>query len=211
MTSWGIGAAVASGSFLIVVLAAAGAWSAEVPAPQTGERVAAAKQCGTCHALPGEMREKKPGPVFLSPAAPLAPSELLRRLWNHFPGMRQHFLVRGVAWPEIRAEEMADLLAFLGMQPGLERAPNLDRGRVLVLQKGCLKCHTLGGEGGRAAPDLAQFHQFGDVVPLATALWNHAPTMLDRVEQTGIPFPIFQQGEMADLLGFLGASSDASR
>lgn len=211
MRSPPIGAAVTSGSFLMVVLAAIGAWPAEqLPTPQAGERVAA-KQCGTCHALRGERREKKPGPIFVSPAPPLAPSELLRRLWNHFPGMRQHFLARGVAWPEIRAEEMADLLAFLGMQPGLERTPNLDRGRALVLQKGCLKCHSLAGEGARAAPDLAQFRQFRDVVPLATALWNHAPTMLDRIEQSGIAFPIFQQGEMADLLGFLGATSDASR
>jgi cytochrome c551/c552 len=196
----------------MVVLDAGGAWPAEqLPVSDAGEQVAAAKRCGTCHALPGEMRQKKPGPIFLSPAPPLAPSELLRRLWNHFPGMRQHYLARGVAWPDIRPEEMAALLAFLGMQPALERAPNLDRGRALVMQKGCLKCHALAGEGGRAAPDLAQFQQFRDVVPLATALWNHAPIMLDRIEQSGIPFPIFQQGEMADLLGYLGASSDASR
>ncbi len=195
-----LGAAIAAGSFFMVILAVVGAWPAEqLPGSEAGEQVAAAKGCGTCHALP------------LSPSPPIAPSELLRRLWNHFPGMRQHLLVRGVTWPEIRAEEMSALLAFLGMQPGLERAPDLDRGRVLVLQKGCLKCHALGGEGGRAAPDLAQFQQFKDVVPLATALWNHAPIMLDRIEQSGIPFPIFQQGEMADLLGYLRASSDASR
>lgn len=195
------GAAVAAGSFFMAVQAVVGASPAEQrPVSEAGEQVAAAKGCGTCHALPEERRAK-----------PVAPSELLRRLWNHFPGMRHHFLVRGVAWPEIRAEEMAALLAFLGMQPGLERAPNLDRGRALVLQKGCLKCHALGGEGGRAAPDLAQFQQFKDIVPLATALWNHAPIMLDRIEQSGIPFPIFQQGEMADLLEYLRASSDASR
>jgi len=207
-----MGAVVASGSFLVVLLDVPGSRAADqIPVRQAGERVAVAKGCGTCHALPGETRGKKPGPVFLSPAPPQAPSEVLRRLWNHIPGMRQHFLARGVVWPEVRVEEMTDLLAFLGMQPGLERAPNPDRGRALVIQKGCLKCHELAGEGARAAPDLTQFRWFRDPAPLATALWNHAPAMLDRIEQSGIPYPIFREGEMADLLGFLGAFSDASR
>jgi hypothetical protein len=125
--------------------------------------------------------------------------------------MRQHFLGRGLGWPVIRIQEMSDLLTFLGMQPVRERAPNLDRGRLLLVQKGCLKCHTLAGEGGRIAPDLAQFRQFGSPVPLATALWNHAPAMLDRIDKSGIPYPVFHEGEMADLLGFLGAFAGVSR
>ncbi len=212
MKSRRIGAGVAFGSLLLTLLLAAGVRAAgQAPVRQAGERVAAAKGCGTCHALPGEARGKRPGPAFLAPAPPQAPSEVLRRVWNHIPGMRQHFLARGVRWPEIRVEEMADLLAFLGMQPGLERAPNLDHGRALVMQKGCLKCHGLAGEGGRAAPDLARFRQLGGVTPLAAALWSKAPSMLDRVEASGVPYPIFREGEMADLLGFLGAFSDASR
>lgn len=203
---------VALGAVLAVLLLAAGTRAADqVPVRQAGERVAAAKGCGACHALPGKARGRKPGPAFLSPAPPQAPSELLRRLWNHIPGMRQHFLARGLPWPEIGVQEMTDLLAFLGMQPGLERAPNLDHGRALLMQKDCLKCHELAGEGGRAAPDLARFRQLGGVAPLAAVLWNKAPSMLDRVEASGVPYPIFREGEMADLLGFLGAFSDATR
>jgi mono/diheme cytochrome c family protein len=67
--------ALAAGSSLVVVLAAGEAWASDqLPALQAGERMAA-KRCGTCHALPGESRGKKPGPVFLSPAPPLPPSE----------------------------------------------------------------------------------------------------------------------------------------
>lgn len=181
------------------------------PGRQAGERVAAAKGCGECHALAGQAPGKKPGPSFVAPAPPQAASEVLRRLWNHIPGMRHHFRARGLPWPEIRAEEMGGLLTFLGMQPGLERAPNLDRGRVVLIQKGCLKCHALAGEGGRDAPDLARFRQFGSPVPLAAALWSKAPSMLDRIDVSGIPYPIFQEGEMTDLLGFLGAIADVSR
>jgi cytochrome c551/c552 len=207
-----LGAACALALLLAGLLAPGGTWGADAaPSRQAGERVALAKGCGACHALPGEARGQKPGPSFLAAASPQPASEVLRRLWNHIPGMRQDFLARGLAWPAIQAQEMADLLAFLGMQPGLERSPNLDRGRVLLLQKGCLKCHALAGEGARVAPDLARFRQFGSPVPLAAALWNHAPAMLDRIDKSGIPYPVFQEGEMADLLGFLGAFADVSR
>ena len=207
-----IGTVLALGLSLAGLLAAAGARAAgTAPSGQAGERVAAAKGCGACHALPGEARGKKPGPAFVAPAPPEPSSEVVRRLWNHIPGMRQHFLARGLSWPEIRAEEMGDLLAFLGAQPGLEPAPNLDRGRAIVMRKGCLKCHTLAGEGGRAGPDLVRFRQYGSPVPLAAALWSKAPSMLGRIDASGIPFPIFREGEMADLLGFLGAIADVSR
>lgn len=212
MRSARTGAAAALGLVLAVLAALAATWTAEAAAtPERGEQVATAKGCGTCHALPGEAREKKPGPAFPSPAPRQAASEVLRRLWNHIPGMRQHYMARGSAWPTFNVREMADLLSFLGVQPDQERAANLERGRALLVQKGCLKCHGLAGEGGRVAPDLARVRDFRDPVPLATSLWNKAPAMLERIDASGIPYPIFREGEMTDLLGFLGAFSDVSR
>jgi cytochrome c551/c552 len=197
---------------LAVLAPVAATWTAETAAaPERGERVVTAKGCGSCHALPGEARGTKPGPAFLSPAPRQAASEVLRRLWNHIPGMRQHYVARGLAWPTFSVQEMADLLSFLGVQFGQERAANLDRGRALLVQKGCLKCHGLAGEGGRVAPDLARFREFRNPVPLATSLWNKAPVMLERIDASGIPYPVFREGEMTDLLGYLGVFTDVSR
>lgn len=212
MTPRQLGTAVTLALLLANLLVPSGTRAADAaPASLAGERVALAKGCGACHALPGEVRGKQSAPSFRAPAPPQPASEVLRRLWNHIPGMRQHFLARGQAWPVIQPQEMAELLTFLGMRPGLERSPNLHRGRALLVQKGCLKCHMLAGEGAAVAPDLARFRQFGSPVPLAAALWNHAPAMLDRIDQSGIAYPVFQVGEMADLLGFLGAFADVSR
>jgi mono/diheme cytochrome c family protein len=206
------GAVVGLGLLLAPFSAPALTWAAEpVGTPERGGRVVAAKGCGTCHALPGEVRGKKPGPSFLSSVPPEATSEVLRRLWNHIPGMRRHFVAQGLSWPAFSLQEMADLLSFLGADFSRERAANLDRGRLLLVQKGCLKCHGLAGEGSRTASDLTRFREFRNPVPLATALWNKAPTMLERIDASGIPYPIFNEGELTDLLGFLGAITDVSR
>jgi hypothetical protein len=38
---------------------------------------------------------------------------------------------------------------------------------------------------------------------LATAMWNHAPSMYARVQQAGVPWPLFQGSEMRDLAEYL--------
>ena len=199
-----------------LVLALAEAWLGAVPLAYasdlaTGEAIAAVKGCGACHALPGEGQRAKPGLGFLSPAPPRPGSEIVRGLWNHVPDMRRHVVARSLPWPVMRTEEMAALLAFLGRTPSLERPPDLDRGRLLVMERGCLSCHALAASGGRAASDLAAVQRPGDLAALAAILWNKAPRMGEALEQRGLPYPLFQPGEMMDLLGFLKGPGHAAR
>lgn len=200
----------------LLVLGAAAVRLADAPAarasdPGTGEAIAAAKGCGTCHALPGAGQGAKPGPGFLSPAPPRPGSEIVRGLWNHIPDMRRHVTARALRWPVMRPEEMEALLVFLGRTPGPERPADPDRGRLLVMERGCLHCHGLAGSGGRTASDLAAVRRSGELAELAAALWNTAPAMGDALEQRGLPFPVLQPGEMADLLGFLKGAGHAAR
>jgi len=199
----------------LLMLGAAGGWLAGVPAarasdPGTGEAVAAARGCGTCHALPGGATGTRPGPAFLSPAPPRPGAEIVRGLWNHIPEMRRHVTARALAWPVMRPEEMEALLAFLGRAPGPERSADPDRGRLLVMERGCLRCHGLGGSGGRTASDLG-IRRSGGLAMLAATLWNTAPAMVDALDQGGLPFPALQPGEMADVLGFLGGAGRGTR
>jgi hypothetical protein len=41
---------------------------------------------------------------------------------------------------------------------------------------------------------------------MATAMWNHGETMLARMTQAGLSWPVFNDQEMIDLLAFLNAS-----
>jgi cytochrome c551/c552 len=200
----------------VLALGVGGGWPGAVPVdgasdPATGEAVAAAKGCGTCHALPGEGGRAKPGPGFLSPAPPRPGPEIVRSLWNHVPDMRRHGIARALPWPTMGSEEMEALLAFLGRTPGLERPPDPERGRRLLVERGCLICHALDSVGGRAASDLAALRGSGELAALAVALWNQAPAMADALERRGVPYPLFQPGEMADLLESLKGTGHATR
>ena len=199
-----------------LMLGSAGAWPGHAPAagaadPAAGEAVAAAKGCGTCHALPGEGGRAKPGPGFLTPAPPRPGPEIVRSLWNHVPDMRRHVTARALPWPAVRVGEMEALLAFLGRAPGLERPPDPERGRRLLMERGCLACHALDAGGGSTASDLATLRRLGDLPALAASLWNQAPAMADALEQRGIPYPLFQPGEMADLIESLKGPGHVTR
>lgn len=69
--------------------------------------------------------------------------------------------------------------------------------------KGCSKCHALNGMGPKVGPDLARTarpHSFAD---LAAAMWNHLPTMTQRMSQLGIVRPQLDASEAGNVVGFL--------
>jgi len=114
--------------------------------------------------------------------------------------------------PGRRARQLALLLAALlpaFAAAAQDRAAyfipgNPKAGMSVFFAKGCAKCHFLLGEGGRSAPDLARApgdHMGAD--ELLAAMWNHAPTMWERMSATGVASPRFHETEMQDLFAFL--------
>jgi mono/diheme cytochrome c family protein len=97
------------------------------------------------------------------------------------------------------------LVALDGAWAQLVYSPSQDpvAGSRVFATKGCEKCHSINGVGGKIGPDLAKStrpHSFFDV---ATALWNHLPRMSDRMKQLGIARPQLTANEAGDLIGFL--------
>jgi hypothetical protein len=130
--------------------------------------------------------------------------ELAGRLWNHVPGMFAALAQERSEWPRIGAGEMADLMAYLQADAARDPAPDLSRGQLVLMRKGCLKCHTLAREGGRVEPDLAERRaDYESAAAWAAAMWTHTPAMAAMAERQGIPYPRFSGDEMGNLVGFL--------
>lgn len=78
-------------------------------------------------------------------------------------------------------------------------------GARLFLDKGCVKCHSLGEEAVRIGPDLGRIELRGSLLDLGGTLWNHAPMMSEKMKELKIPRPEFTVAEMTNLIAFLTA------
>ncbi len=176
--------------------------AAEAPGDAArGQNVFVSRQCARCH-LPRGQRGM--GPALEEVRRPQGAYALTGRLWNHAPAMFTALKQEGVEWPRIGVAEMADLMAFLGADPTRDPSPDLARGQVALLTKGCLKCHSLRKEGGRIGPDLAE--RRAALAPAATwgaTMWAHTPRMAAAAIRVGVLYPRFSGDEMVNLLGFL--------
>jgi len=76
-------------------------------------------------------------------------------------------------------------------------------GGQLFVSKGCSKCHALKGERDKIGPDLGKIDLGDTQLNLAAKIWNHTPSMIAEMENTGMPKPTLTGQEFAELSGYL--------
>ena len=141
-----------------------------------------------------------------------SPFLIAAELWNHGPAMAEAMRDNGIARPTFNDAELRDLISHLNAtsqtrseEPFYVLPGRADEGRRLFRDKGCILCHSVGGEGGRVGPDLAQRELHRSLTQFATAMWNKAPAMMKEMKARSIEVPRLQASEMADLVAYLYA------
>jgi len=76
-----------------------------------GQEVYQRKGCGVCH---GPAGQGGLGPALAEGMPGLSVGEILQRMWNHAPAMERSMAEQNLPWIRFTAEELADLLTFLG-------------------------------------------------------------------------------------------------
>ncbi len=97
------------------------------------------------------------------------------------------------------------MLVFL-LRSGYAQPPTFTgspvEGRRIFVLKGCVRCHSVWGEGGKIGPDLARTTG-RNFYEMAGLMWNHSPQMLTKMRETGTPVPTLSSDEMGHLLAYL--------
>ncbi len=75
-------------------------------------------------------------------------------------------------------------------------------GQKLFLSKGCVKCHSIFGVGGKVGADLGRTQANKNTMDIVAAMWNHSWEM-NRAMLKGQAIPKLSPEEMGSILSFL--------
>ena len=177
--------------------------------PQEGMKVFLDKGCVRCHAVLGEGGKTAPD-LGRTPAAHVTATQLVSMMWNHVPRMWERMEGEGISFPTFTGEEIEHLFAFLYSVRSLDAPGNPERGKQLLNAKGCVRCHKIGGVGGKIGPELTKGGWYVNPVQWAQEMWNHSETMEEAMREQGMAWPRFEGEDMADLLSYIRSVSPPS-
>ncbi len=166
-----------------------------------GRVLFAQKRCIECHAVGG--LGGKVGPDLAERGLHRSLSQFTAAMWNKAPAMIDAMKARAVPVPQLKPEEMADIVAYLYSVGYFAQAGDPKKGVAVATSKGCLGCHGLHGERGKVAGDLAQARGLDSPAAVLSALWNHAFIKDPRLAREKAAWPELRPAEMADLVAFL--------
>jgi len=175
----------------------------------TGRKLLESKKCFSCHKFGGKGGDI--GPDISQNNSHLSPLLLVETMWNHGPDMIDIFEEYQIERPKFYGTDITNLAAGIRsfMPPATSVPVDLYdlgdpvSGKTLVVEKGCLLCHSVRGEGNDLAADFAEITLDYSVTQIAGSMWNHGPEMWKIMKSEGINIPKFEKGEMADVIAFL--------
>jgi len=113
---------------------------------------------------------------------------------------------RKVKQEPVSAQELADILSYVLALGNTDSGGDAGRGATFFQTKGCAQCHEATEVNASKAPPVADLKGDATPVDIAAAMWNHSDTMLEKMTEAGLSWPMFNDREMVDLLAFLQAT-----
>lgn len=165
-----------------------------------GRRLFLEKKCNGCH--PGT------GPDLAKVDLPLSVGALASRMWNHSPEMIRVMREQQVDRQPIEPQELADVLAYVLALGARDRGGDPLRGQQVFQRKGCADCHEREEVVQPVGPSVQMLSDHAAPVSMAAAMWNHGESMLERMTEAGMAWPVFDDREMVDLLAYLKTADD---
>jgi mono/diheme cytochrome c family protein len=169
--------------------------------PDHGQKIFAAKRCNECHSVKG--RGGKIGGDLVERRLQSSLVDFAAAMWNKGPLMMKEMKEKNIPVPQLRAEEMADIVAYLYSVQYFARPGDTGRGEALTRAKGCLQCHSINGRGGQVGPDFKKTGGLDQPAAVVSAMWNHASVMEEKMAQMSLKWPTLKGTEMADLVTFI--------
>jgi len=168
---------------------------------EDGRRLFSEKGCIECHSVRGQ--GGRVGPDLAERGLHRSLTQFAAAMWNKAPKMMEAMKARGISVPHLQVREMADLVAYLYSVQYFAQPGDLRKGRELLSDKGCLGCHSLAGQGGKSASDLARVKRLDSPPAVISALWNHSFIMKERADRRKVQWPELSSEEMASLVAYL--------
>lgn len=179
--------------------------SAAAQSAIAGAAVFRDQACIACHSVSGSGGAV--GPDLQTVSSSTDVYGMTAALWNHLPEMAAHMDSLSIPRPRLSAREAGDLVAYVYMLGGSERAGSAEAGAELFRESGCIRCHRVGTAGGVIGPALDRLPSLQSPHGLAAGLWNHSGAMIPKMLEMGISYPTLTAEDLSDLESFLRASS----
>ena len=169
--------------------------------PNQGKKVFQSEGCLHCHSVHG--KGGKLGPDFGVTKLRNSVTEIAGIMWNHGPKMWQLMQQEGIPHPNFDCTEMADVIAYIYFLSFNDQSGDIDEGKKMFSNKGCVDCHSINGIGGTMAADLAKTEEIISPVGMVQIMWNHAPYMMDKIRKQKLSWPKLEDNNVPDLYAFL--------
>ncbi len=172
-----------------------------------GRKLLKSMNCTQCHTFGGQGGDI--GPNISHKKEYLSPMALAEAMWNHGPQMAELFAEHGIEQPYFVKDDFVDISAgiksFMSptvFPPNSFELGDADRGKLLVHEKGCTNCHDDTGSKN-IGPGFEDMNFNYTVLEFAGRLWNHGPKMWEAMQDNTIQIPIFESGELGDIITYI--------